>query len=237
MLPTIILYTHTDYKDIWPIIFGQNDKYLSSYNKIIFVNKNDKCIDSNYKQIIYDDKLAYTDRIKFCLQQINNQPILFFHEDMPLYEKPNDKIIEEFTQLVENEKADFIKLIKTDIKFISSSLHINLINAASNNLFSIQPTITTAQKMLKLFEEVPNTNIWNFEEIVSDICIKHNYKCFMSSFENETKRGSAHFNSTVFPYIATAIVKGKWNFLEYRSELDLLLSEYNIDKNKRGFIN
>ena len=36
-----------------------------------------------------------------------------------------------------------------------------------------------------------------------------------------------HFDSLVYPYIATAIVKGKWNFQEY-PELKKLLDSYNI---------
>ena len=34
MKPTIVLYTHTDYKDVWPIFFGQAKLYLSEYKKI-----------------------------------------------------------------------------------------------------------------------------------------------------------------------------------------------------------
>lgn len=234
MLPTIILYTHTDYKDIWPIIFGQLNKYLSKHKKIIFVNKADESIDKNYEQIYYSNELAYTDRIKSCLQQINEKVILFLHEDMPLYEEPNYKVLDDFAEIVKNGKADFIKLIKIDMqKFDPSLIHVNLIKCPSNSLFSIQPTITTVEKMFRLFEEVPNTNIWQFEEVVSDICIKNKYNCFMSSFENESKRGIAHFNSTVFPYIAIAIVKGKWNFLEYKNELEILFKKYNINKESR----
>jgi hypothetical protein len=38
----------------------------------------------------------------------------------------------------------------------------------------------------------------------------------------------------VYPYIATAIIKGKWNLSEYPIELGDLLSEYKIDKSIRG---
>lgn len=56
----------------------------------------------------------------------------------------------------------------------------------------------------------------------------------MTFFENEPKRGLYHWDSFCFPYIATAIVKGKWNFLEYSKELSILLEKYNINKNIRG---
>lgn len=239
MKPTIILYTHSDYKDIWPIIFGQNNKYLTNYKKIIFVDKFDDSIDSNYTQIYYNDKLSYTDRVKSCLEKVTDDLILFFHEDMPLYEEPDHKIISQFTSLVKNEEADFIKLIKAGLDeiFIPSGIHENLVECHENNLFSIQPTITTTKKLKDIFSDFPNLNIWQFESNVSESCIRRNYKkCYMSSKEFETKRGMYHWNSDVFPYVATAIVKGKWNFAEYNIELNKMFETYNIDKTKRGMM-
>lgn len=234
MNPTIVLYTHTDCKDVWPLIFGQTNKYLEDYKKIIFVNKFDEKIDASYKVITYDENYKYTDRIKNCLEQIEDEPILFFHEDMPLFDEPNHQVLSEFTELVKNKKADFIKLIKTADAYGKSYLHKNLI-ASKNYLFSIQPTITSTSNMLKIFSNSPNKNIWDFETEASEICIKNNLlNSFMSSCDDENKRGSNHFDSKIFPYIATAIVRGKWNYLEYEKELDFLLTKYSINKYNRG---
>ena len=48
------------------------------------------------------------------------------------------------------------------------------------------------------------------------------------------KRGLYHYDSLVFPYIATAINKGKWNYNEYQKELDELFTEYEINPFERG---
>jgi hypothetical protein len=40
----------------------------------------------------------------------------------------------------------------------------------------------------------------------------------------------------VFPYIATAINKGKWNMSEYSKELDFLFKEYNVNPFERGIV-
>jgi hypothetical protein len=56
----------------------------------------------------------------------------------------------------------------------------------------------------------------------------------MVKLGNEIKRGVYHCDSIVFPYIATAINKGKWNTSEYKKELDILFKEYNINPNMRG---
>jgi hypothetical protein len=52
--------------------------------------------------------------------------------------------------------------------------------------------------------------------------------------ENLAKSGLSHWKSDIYPYIATAIVKGKWNFSEYGPELEELLREYKIDPIARG---
>jgi len=56
----------------------------------------------------------------------------------------------------------------------------------------------------------------------------------MSSVEQEAKRGLYDYDSNIFPYIATAIVKGKWNYSEYKNELDILFDMYKINKMERG---
>ena len=53
-------------------------------------------------------------------------------------------------------------------------------------------------------------------------------------YDNENKRGLNHFDSSVYPYVATALVKGKWNLSEYKKELGDILESKNIDINQRG---
>ena len=55
-------------------------------------------------------------------------------------------------------------------------------------------------------------------------------------YDNEPKRGGNHWDSNVYPYIATALVKGKWVMSEYENELYPILKENSIDINKRGLI-
>ena len=53
-------------------------------------------------------------------------------------------------------------------------------------------------------------------------------------FNNEPKRGLYHHDSSIFPFIASALVRGKWNLSEYSNELIPLVLEYNIDLSLRG---
>ena len=138
--PAIVIYTHTDYSDIWPALFSRLAKYMSSYKVNIFVNEKHKQIPQTYNVITYDNNLIYTERLKSCLKELDDD-------------------------LIQNSGGDFM------------------------------------------------------------------YKT-----ENEVKRGVYHCDSIIFPYISTAIVKGKWNESEYKNELNSVFTEFNINKTIRGVI-
>ena len=45
-----------------------------------------------------------------------------------------------------------------------------------------------------------------------------------------------HYDSSVYPYVATAIVKGKWNMSQYPKQLEEILRENKINVNDRGAV-
>ena len=61
-------------------------------------------------------------------------------------------------------------------------------------------------------------------------------------YNGEPKRGSLHYDSEIFPYIATALVghslggPSRWLYKHYQTELEILLKEYNIDPMVRGIL-
>jgi hypothetical protein len=95
--------------------------------------------------------------------------------------------------------------------------------------FSIQPTITRKDIFREKVNGVSPLNIWQFEEAITT-----NGRDFMVKIGGERKRGLYHYDSLVFPYIATAINKGKWNLNEYQQELNPMFEEYNINPFERG---
>ena len=50
------------------------------------------------------------------------------------------------------------------------------------------------------------------------------------------KRGKFHCDSEYYPFIATALFKGKWTISEYPIELKKLFTKYKIDPLIRGGI-
>ena len=224
----IIVYTHTDMKDIWPMFFGQFKKYISNTKIYVAVNQNNNSIPSDYIQIVYDDTKQYTDRWKHILTNVKEDIILFLHEDMILFDKPDFSLIKKYYNIVLDGKAESIKLIFAGDKFINSPIDNTLVINEYAKI-SIQPTIINKNVFLDVLNSVEPTSIWNFEQNVQ---FRENN--FMVRIGNEKKRGIYHYDSLVFPYTATAINKGKWNYNEYQKELDQLFTEYEINPFERG---
>jgi hypothetical protein len=150
------------------------------------------------------------------------------HEDMFLYDSPKYEYIERYFKHVEANLAKSIKLIPVGsnryISKFDSTLYVT-----EYSKFSIQPTITSRSHLIDLLNRYGPKNIWEFESSIQNFGNE-----FVSILGNENKRGIYHYDSEVFPYIATAIVKGKWNFSEYPKELEEALSFCEIDKKLRG---
>jgi hypothetical protein len=224
----ILLYTNTDCKDIWGPFFGQLKKFLPEAKLYVLVNDYDEGIPADSIVITYDDSKKYTERLKEGLSKLDCDFFLFIHEDMYIYNNPDIKVIEKYLNYIKLEKADTIKLIYIAGDDTVSTFDTTLIlNKYSK--FSIQPTLVSKKILLNKLNSLQPLTLYQLED-----AIQNSGKDFMCKIGGEEKRGSHHYNSLVFPYIATAIIRGKWNYLEYRSELDVILNEYNIDKNNRG---
>ena len=229
MKPTLVIYTHTDVKDIWPMFFGQLKKYINDEKIYVAVNEDDTQL-SDYIRIIYDDSKPYTDRWVEILPHIEEELLLFMHEDMILFDSPKFDLIEKYGTYVKNRMVDSVKLIYVGDGGMEWSEDKTLV-VNQYSKFSIQPTIFRKELLQQLVEGLPNKNIWEFEKAIvsygSDFIVR---------LGNEKKRGLYHYDSIVWPYIATAVSKGKWNMSEYSNELDSLFREYNINPFERGIV-
>jgi len=223
----IIVYTHTDMKDIWPMFFGQLKKYIGDTKVYVAVNKDDTQI-SDYIRIIYDDTKEYTERWNEILDKVEEETFMFMHEDMILFDKIDYQLLEKYIKYVKDDYVESIKLILAGDRFDEWVIDKTLITNQYAK-FSIQPTITTKKVFRGHVDISSPLNIWQFEEAVVS-----SGKDFMVRLGGERKRGLYHYDSLVFPYIATAINKGKWNLNEYQQELNPMFEEYGINPFERG---
>jgi hypothetical protein len=215
-------------KDVWPMFFGQFKKYVINHKVYVCVNKRDKSIPTEYTQITYDDSVAYTDRWSQLLPQIKEDLLLFMHEDMVLYDKPNFDLLKKYATYVHDKLVDSVKLIYAGNGGITFADDITLVKN-EHSKFSVQPTIFRKEFFETLVNKFPNKNIWQFEE-----SIQETDSDYMVKLGGEPKRGIHHYDSFIWPYIATAINKGNWNMTEYSNELDKLFIEYEINPFERG---
>ena len=226
MKPKILVYTHTDVDWVWPYWFKQADKFLSDYDKIMLVNDARKVNREDYQVIEYSDKNKYTTRVVEALDKLHpEEVVMFHHEDMFLYDNPNHKLIAELSDLVKEDKAHFIKLIRVgDIK--ETHLHTSLSENPSNLLFAIQPTICKVKNLREVYANTKGETIWQFEEMSTETIIDKEFLTYYTFTEGDELRGSAHYDSAIYPYVATAVVKGKWNKAEYPEELRNIFDEH-----------
>ncbi len=215
----ILLYTHSDYSWVWKYWHQQTDKFLQDFDKICLLNSNSSFRD-DYHVIKYNDELTYKNRILSCLNDIDdNEIVLFCHEDMFLYKKPNFEIIDDYINLVKNDNCELVKLIRAFENLDKSNLHKKLFKNPDKQLFSIQPTIIKIKTLKHIYKTVPGENIWEFEANTSKKYLKDLISLCSFDPDVDKKRGKFHYDSSVYPYICTAVIKGKWNFKEYKKEL------------------
>ncbi len=151
-----IFYSHYDYSDIWPLLFGQSEKFLKDQKKILFTNKVD--IDKDYgdwEVVLYDDSLPYQKRVISCLEKIDCELVVFHHEDMFLYDHPKRDVIEECSVLVKQDRMDFVKLGRANYRpqepLVSSFIHEKVYQCPLDLQFAIQPTICKRQNLIKIY--------------------------------------------------------------------------------------
>lgn len=242
-----VVYSHSDYSDIWPLYFEQSKLHSRTIGpKFLFVNKHMTNIPSDYSQIVYDDNQSYPNRLIHCLSELKLRGFevcLFEHEDMVLYNDVSYSNIKQAINLTLKGKGKFLRSGFDCIRLIkaSNSYSIKLpgfdsifwMLPFSKWLFSVQPTIWKIDSFIKMLSFHKNDNIWQLETKAQKTCRKLKFKCGYLHSKGK-KSGKHHWDNSIYPYVATAIVKGKWNFSEYSDILKPLLKKLGIDENKRG---
>lgn len=229
-----ICYTNSNTSDIWDMFYEQNRKFCSYP---IYLLSDVPHSDKEYKNIyIYKNAQPYWETWVQALEDINSKFFIYLQEDFVLYDKVDEEKINQYKEfLEENPQYSFVRLLKSG-SLQNNQITNTLFEIESNNrnIFSMQPTIWKTSDFIKLYKEVKSSK-WFENETYVQKCIELNIKG-LYHYNNEPKRGQNHYDSDVYPYIATALVRGKWNTSEYSNELNKLLKEYNLNKDNRGMI-
>ncbi len=232
----LVMYSHSSYADVWPIYFEQAEKFmLPEIKKYIFVDikANIDLIPKDWHIVVYEDSLQYHQKAAKCLLAVKEDYVLFTHEDMFLYAEPNYTALNEVLYNLQSDKLDYVVLSRTSVPrsvdYINDHLHDYTMD--DNWIFAIQPAIWKRLCLYKVYSSTSSSTIWDFE-----VKAQHAARKMRGAFlyYGESLRGSAHYDSIVYPYCATALVKGHWNMREYSRELTPILERHGIDPNIRG---
>jgi hypothetical protein len=244
---SFVVYSHSTYSDLWAPFFSRAEKHVAEeFEKYyFFVDSVDvplaTHIPEKYEVVYYDDSAPYTDRLRFCLEQIETEYCIFQHEDMILYDDVKVDLLRSIWDVTQEEEIDYIKLLKggaaKDTKFDTphtKNPSLRKIYPGFDYIVAIQSSIWKVATFLEIATHHTGLNIWEFEAQAQHFCRYRNYKCYYSFVGNEKRRGRHHWDSYVWPVIATAIFKGKWTVDQYPGELREIFSQYGIDPEERG---
>ena len=223
----LFMYSHSSYSDAWEPFIEQADAYMPSYTKMVFADKDMGKIPSHWRFISYNEDQTYSERIASCLEQVDSEVCILHHEDMFLYDQPQIDKMFEYENLVRNSSIDFIRLLRSvdDPTFpYRGSDTLYPIPTHSKYFFSVQPSICKTDSLIKIYKNTKINHLREFEIKVQQTCRKLNIS------------GLFHYDTSVYPYIATAIVKGQWNLSGYPKRLKHILDKYKIDTTLRGHI-
>jgi len=233
-----LTYTHSSYSDLWPIYFAQMKKYFSvGMDHHVAVENSDVLLPKEVTPVVYKDSDAYSERLISVLEKLEGYELVFFdHEDMFLYAEPDYLELTKYFYYLHSGSLDYIRLIKggnCEFQTLAECRSLHEFDMQSEWIFSIQPSFWRRTSLIELITLCPKSSIWELEVRGQDIIRRIRARCAFSH-RSGIKRGLFHFDNDVYPYIATSIVKGKWNLSEYSQELSTLLNKYRIDPTIRG---
>lgn len=225
-----IVYSHSDCFDVLDIFLKQNIKYAAAKIPVVFANKSF----GPFRTLIYNDCESYSQKLISCLKQLNSTVILYQHEDMFLYKQPRFDWLTYYERFLLESPISFIRLCNTgNFQFIPVTETLARIHPYGADFFATQPTLWIREHLIYFLENAGNKTIYELESHGGEI----NKKLKLNGaihYGGEPQRGALHYDSWAWPYIATAICKGKWNLAEYPNELGQILKEHSVDVNKRG---
>lgn len=230
----LVTWTHNEYSDIWPLYFGRLEKHLNFNKSYILLDTHSEKISNQHIQLVNNDQDPYYKRFMECLEQIEEEYIIYLQEDHIFYQDCPDEKLNEVFEFLKKSDYSCVRLIKSG-ELGGSSIAENLYDIPAHSLYSFsqQSAIWRRTDLLSLMDLYKPKTYRDVEGYGSTAMRYAKLKsCYY--YNNEEQRGSLHFDSSIFPYVATAVCKGQWNLNQYPVILKEALEEYNIDYKIRG---
>lgn len=237
----LVVNTNSNYKDIWPMFYGQLSKYYPNINTYTFTDKDEDLLYGGI-HLIYDNTTSFRDQYLNCIKKVSEKYIITLNDDYILYNYVDFDKIKNYINILETTDYSFIRFTATDqtrneSRYIKGLWKIPFYNP---NIYSQTTSIWKTKTLEKIYEKGPQLHIGTKGDTDGHFEVSANQTCMSLGIEGlcywdgEPKRGQAHYDNDIVPYIASALIKGKWNTKEYSKELLPLIKKYNIDISIRG---
>jgi hypothetical protein len=153
---SIVIYTHSDYFDILPIQLEYFDKLVAKLSdKNIYLLSNEPFTDCKYKTLLYDQATPYATRLCSGLEQINEEYIIFTHENDVLV-RFNESFIEDIIQAMAKHGIDSVEL-KHDTRgsgAIPIHADVSLLKKIEY-FYNVQPTLWKRESLIQILRAFP----------------------------------------------------------------------------------
>jgi hypothetical protein len=237
----LVINTFSKYADVWPMFFDSLNEYLPSFKRYVFVDEGNP--DDQSTTVHYDKDKLFRTQFLDCISQVQEKYCIFISEDYILYDKPRLDLVERYKNVLdENEQLTFVRFTKgmdfNEPRYKDCD-DLFVLNNSLPYFYSQTAAIWRTRDLEKIFFHSNEAHIANkdyensFEWRATAVCRSLNIQGLFC-YNGENKRGIYHYDSCVFPYVATALVKGKWNISEYKQELLPILQKHNINLSIRG---
>ena len=231
----LVVFSHSDYAAITKIYFNMVDDHMNTFSqRFLITESGSKGLENSAVSVFYDEEKNYVDRLIQGLVQIDQDIIFFSHEDMLITGQPSMRHVLDALGEVEAGRLDYFSFARGGLQFgypvpLLKSVR-RYVNGLSPWIFSIQPSFWNRKSLISLLREHRGEGLWEFEAGAQQTFRRLSLSGGFSGAKGK-KRGSLHWESPLFPYIATAVVKGKLNWEEYPNELEEICKTYGLDPN------
>ena len=222
-----IVYTNSNTKDVFSLFKIQHNQF----SKLpLFVISD---YEGNY---IYNNADPYYKHWLNALEQIEDDYFIYNQEDFLLYDNISLTELDRLKNfLINNPKYSFARLIKSGQNLPQCEVEKSIfpIGYKSYPLYSMQATLWNKNRFIELYKHTMQHKWFESEDYEASCRILNIEGIYY--YNNESVRGG-HYDSSIYPYVATAVVKGRWNLSEYPLELGNILSKNKININIRGTV-
>jgi hypothetical protein len=233
----LITYTTSKYSDVWNMHFGQLSVHASNMKSYAFSDEDSKNIwDFPMHQLVtYVESDPYWKQYLGCLKSVSENYVIYSQEDFILFSGINYEAVLRYRNFLNNSNYDYVRLIRCGYStplnnHVTDDIHE--VDMSTSDAFSMQATLWKKSSIQKLYHHVKSQK-W----LESDSWNSGARTCGIRGtfiYNGEPKIGAFHYDSKVWPYVCTAINRGKWNVDQYPEVMKHMFQKYNVDPSMRG---